>query len=625
MARSKKPGTSSTNGTARGDDGAPAGKITLEQLAELVSDPTTRPEDLEPYFRVNEDLGAAFDPVVEINPDTVHIPDTDDARSRSALILNGANWLERNGRQSRFYRLMSSGNYKGPVIVEEGDSWFQYPVKLWDVIDVLMEKYAVLSLSAGGDTLENMVRRSEYRKALSDTRASILLLSGGGNDLVADGNLAAHLRPFDPGLQPRDYLLRSFDQLIARAMTYYEVICRDVARRFPGVQIICHGYDYAIPNDGPWLGKPMASRGITDRGVQAAIAAIMIDRLNAALGQLARRHGHVHYLDMRGVVGRQGWADELHPKNPGYRRVADRFAAQIDALSRRRTRGSAAHGGPRAISLHLGLNTVSQQHYGNNIADLDFCVADAEAMRDLARDQGFDATLLTDAAASRDALKDALSQAARDLQSGDILIFSYAGHGGQLPDFNQDEMGGPDMDRLDETLCLFDGQFVDDELFALWSQFREGVRLVAVFDSCHSGSVVRAPSSLRPGPEVKSRNMSLASASKVYRQNEAFYRSLPLTAPGPDPSIINRELDYPIKASLLQLSACQSNQLATETLGHGLFTQSLLETFAVAPSRYGYSAFMDRIAARMPADQTPKYWQLGPRNRPFEEQSVFST
>lgn len=624
MTRSKTPGTSSITGKARGDEGAPVGKITLEQLSELVADPSTRPEELEPYFRVHEDLGAAFDPVVELNPDTVHIPDTDDARSRSALILNGANWLERNGRQSRFYRLLSSGNYKGPVIVEEGDSWFQYPVKLWDVIDVLMEKYAVLSLSAGGDTLENMVRNSEYRKALADTQASILLLSGGGNDLVAGGNLAAHLRSFDADLQPGDYLLRSFDQLIARAMTYYEVICRDVARRFPGVQIICHGYDYAIPNDGRWLGRPMASRGITDRALQTAIAAIMVDRLNAALQQMARRHGHVHYIDMRGVVGQQGWSDELHPKNPGYRRVAERFSAQIDKLSHRGTRGGTASRGPRAISLHLGLNTVNQQHYGNNLPDLDFCIADAEAMRDLARDQGFDTTLLTDDAATRDALREALSLAAEELLSGDILMFTYAGHGGQLPDFNQDEMGGPDMDRLDETLCLFDGQFVDDELFALWSKFNEGVRLVAVFDSCHSGSVVRAPAALRPGPNVKARNMSLASASRVYRQNEAFYRSLPLAAPGPDPSIINRELDYPIRASLLQLSACQSNQLAVETLGHGLFTQSLLETFTIAPSRYGYSAFMDRIAARMPPDQTPKYWQLGPRNRPFEEQSVFS-
>lgn len=601
---------------------APRDKITLAELAEKVSDPTTPRDELARYFRVNQDAGDPFDPVVEIDPAMVHVPDTADARSRSALILNGANWLERNGRQSRFYRLLSKGTYTGPIIVEEGDSWFQYPFKLWDVIDVLMEKYAVLSLSAGGDTLENMVRKAEYRKALGDTGASILLLSGGGNDLVANGNLAQHLRAFDPALGANDYLLPSFDELIARAMTYYDRICRDVAARFPAVQIICHGYDYPVPDNGRWLGKPMAARAIIQPDLQSAIATIMTDRFNIQLGRLARRHAHVHYLDMRHVIGPRGWADELHPKNAGYRRVGDRFAAQIDKLSKK-TRGARSRSA-RAISLHLGLNTVDKGHYGDSLIDLDFCIADATGMEDLARGQGFDTTLLTDAQASRAALHAALTDAAKQLEAGDTLLMTYAGHGGQLPDFNEDEMGGPDIDRLDETLCLFDAQFVDDELFALWAGFKEGVRIVAVFDSCHSGSVLRAPLAMEQRPGLKVRQMPLSGAARVFRQNEAFYRSLPLIQSSPDPAIINRELNYPLAASVLQLSACQSNQRAAETLGHGLFTQALLDTYASVPSRYGYKEFMDRISARMPADQTPKYWALGPRDASFEAGMVFS-
>lgn len=623
MARSKTSATRKA-GKTEAKAAPPEGKITLEQLAEMMADQASAPKDLSAYFRVNDDTGGAFDPAIEINPDTVHIPDTKEGRSRSALILNGANWLERNGRQSRFYRMLSQGDYKGPIIVEEGDSWFQYPVKLWDVIDVLMEKYAILSLSAGGDTLENMASKAEYRKALIDTKGSILLLSGGGNDLVAGGNLAAHLRAFDPVLTANDYLLGSFDQLIARAMTYYDKICRDVARHHRGVQIICHGYDYPIPNKGRWLGKPMMARKIDDPQLQVEIAQIMTDRFNAEMRRLARRHAHVHYLDLRGVVGKQGWSDELHPKDPGYRRVGDAFAAQIAKLFTHKTRSARASAEVRAISLHLGLNKVDAGHYNDNLSDLDFCVADAEAMEELARGQGFSPTLLKDGAATRDALQSALADAAKTLKSGDICLVTYAGHGSQLPDFNGDEAGGPDMDVLDETLCLYDGQFVDDELFKAWSGFAEGVRIVAVFDSCHSGSVIRAPAMMTLQPAAKVRRMTLAGASRVFRQNENFYRDLPGVGEGPDPSVINRELTYPLAASLLQLSACQSNQVAEETLGNGLFTQALLETFATAPSRYGYQAFMDRIAARMPQTQTPKFWQLGPRNRTFEEQMVFS-
>lgn len=42
---------------------------------------------------------------------------------------------------------------------------------------------------------------------------------------------------------------------------------------------------------------------------------------------------------------------------------------------------------------------------------------------------------------------------------------------------------------MDETLCFYDRMLLDDELYALLAQFRDGVRVHAVFDSCHSGTV----------------------------------------------------------------------------------------------------------------------------------------
>ena len=65
-------------------------------------------------------------------------------------------------------------------------------------------------------------------------------------------------------------------------------------------------------------------------------------------------------------------------------------------------------------------------------------------------------------------------------------MLSYSGHGGQLPDLNDDE-----PDQEDETWCLYDGQVVDDELNELYSQFRQGVRILVFSDSCHSGSVAK--------------------------------------------------------------------------------------------------------------------------------------
>ena len=56
-----------------------------------------------------------------------------------------------------------------------------------------------------------------------------------------------------------------------------------------------------------------------------------------------------------------------------------------------------------------------------------------------------------------------------------------------MPDPDNEE-----SDRRDETWVLYDRQLLDDELFALWSKFKPGVRIFVLSDSCHSGSVTRA-------------------------------------------------------------------------------------------------------------------------------------
>ncbi|QFU10380.1 Caspase domain protein (plasmid) [Palleronia sp. THAF1] len=542
--------------------------------------------------------------------------------------MNGANWIERQNRRSKFFRRLSDG-YDGPIIVEEGDSWFQFPILLHDTIDVLMEDFAVMSLSAGGDTLANMVRRAEYRKAIEQTGATILLLSGGGNDLVADGQLARHLRRFDSALGPADYLLPSFDQLVATAVAQFDRIFRDVAVRYPKVRILCHGYDFAIPANGKWLGKPMIAQGIADSAMQAGIAKVMMDRFNIAMAALAQRHGHVRFLDLRGTVGNGRWHDELHPTDPGYRDVARQFAAAIRSISGGQHRGRArGSDGPSSVSLHVGLNTVDRSHYGNGLVQLDFCVADAEAMEAVAADRGFaDRTVLKDDAGTRDAIIDACADAAKRLKAGDIFMFTYAGHGGQIKDFNHDEATGPDGDTLDETLCLYDAQLIDDELYKIWSDFDEGVRVLAVFDCCHSGSMLRAGVDVIAAdtvPRGRARMMPLAVAAQVFRANEGFYRDLPSSVLGPELSTPYRELSYPVRASVLQLSACQSNQKAMEDFGNGLFTASMLGTLAAGGDQGGYRAFRDRCAARMPSWQSPRFWSVGQTMPAFEAQRVFS-
>ncbi|TWW00662.1 caspase family protein [Chitinophaga pinensis] len=123
------------------------------------------------------------------------------------------------------------------------------------------------------------------------------------------------------------------------------------------------------------------------------------------------------------------------------------------------------------------------------------CENDAAVYRSIAEKAGFGQifSLLTKEATAANVLQH-LQTAAGQLQSGDIFLLTYSGHGGVLTDTNKDETNNfGEMDGFDETWCLYDRQLIDDELFACFGQFKEGVRILIFSDSCHSGSVAKMP------------------------------------------------------------------------------------------------------------------------------------
>lgn len=613
-------------------------KITVEQLMSKMSDLGTDEAELADYFIVDEDESSAFAPRLKLNPSTVQIPRGTEAAQRTAALMNSANWFARMHRKGRFRDTIAKG-YNGPIIVSEGDSWFQYPILLKDTIDHLMDTYAIYSLGAAGDLLKHMADKMEYIGALKETGAEILLLSGGGNDLVAGGALASHLEEFDPDLKPEDYLLPSFQALLDEALTHYGRMFRQVHQAFPHVSILCHGYDYPVPNKDRWLGKPMESRGIRDRGLQKAIAACMMDHFNRRLRRLAKAMPHVTYIDCRGVVGDHRWHDGLHPTNPGYGDVAKKFAREISRIANARSGPPMIIGGPfgtaaqlsralqaaaviaggrsKGMSVHVGLNTVDPGHYDGWDGRLTACEADAHAMHGIAVSEGFEATLLLTSDATRGNVIAEIERAAADLKGGDMFLFTVSAHGGQIPDFNQDEDHDDEANRLDETLCLYDFQLADDELYMLWTKFRPGVRVLMVPDTCHSGSMVKlgptAPAELfgrtvDMGP--KARVMPEYIADRVWRANEAVYREASKSYGALKESVMTNPLSSPIRASVLNLGACKDTQFAMDGAQNGAFTGALLEVWDDGRFAGDYRAFRTAIDARIgSANQTPQLYE----------------
>lgn len=284
----------------------------------------------------------------------------------------------------------------------------------------------------------------------------------------------------------------------------------------------------------------------------------------------------------------------------------------------------AKSGRPRGRALTIGVNSVNPKHYSGWSGPLLACEADAQDMAAIAKAAGFATKTLLTRKATRDAVIGEISAAAAALRQGDIFMVSYAGHGGQLPDQDGDE-----KDLKDETWCLYDGELVDDELLRLWVGFEPGVRILMFSDSCHSGTVARAPMpelaagggrnavlERQPIPTLEgSRAMPPEEALKTYRRNRGFYDAI-LRQPAPSQD--------EIKASLLLISGCKDDQLSSDGQFNGLFTSQVKLAWNEGRFSGDYRGFHRAIVDKMPAQQKPNWYTVGPEDARYLGQKPFT-
>ncbi len=178
---------------------------------------------------------------------------------------------------------------------------------------------------------------------------------------------------------------------------------------------------------------------------------------------------------------------------------------------------------PLGMSLHVGLNAVDPKQYSGWSGELSGCEFDAKDMRAIAKKHGFATTLRLTKSATRNNVLGDLNRFAKKLKKNDIFFLSYSGHGGQVPNTGNDF----EPDGFDETWCLYDGQLIDDELYATLANFAAGVRIFVLSDSCHSGTVLREARFAALGvTPARPRMMPRDIALRVYMEHEQFYDKL---------------------------------------------------------------------------------------------------
>ena len=279
---------------------------------------------------------------------------------------------------------------------------------------------------------------------------------------------------------------------------------------------------------------------------------------------------------------------------------------------------------PKGSSLHIGLNRVDPTHYVGWKGELVACENDARDMETIAKGQGFATQSLLTKAATSTALLDAIEKAAKGLVEDDFFLLTYSGHSGQINDVNKSEPDG-----LDETWVLYDRELVDDELYAMWSRFRPGVRVFVLSDSCHSGTGTKAmflnPAPFLPhletrvrastGPNLRPKFLPPDVQSKIYKERATLYDAIRQKTP--------RREEVNVECSVILISACQDNQVAMDGTKNGVFTETLLKVWDKGRFTGGYHHFRSEIAGFMPPTQSPKYMIVGHRERAFEHQRPF--
>ncbi|CAA6807836.1 MAG: Metacaspase [uncultured Sulfurovum sp.] len=273
----------------------------------------------------------------------------------------------------------------------------------------------------------------------------------------------------------------------------------------------------------------------------------------------------------------------------------------------------------KGISIHIGLEYIDPEHYGSDGA-LRTCGKDCLDMKALAESQNYEESIvLLNEEGTREAVTTAITNAAETLAAGDILFISYSGHGTAIPDETGDEEDGKD-----ETWCLFDGLLLDDELHALWTRFAEGVRIMVVSDSCHSGTVTKVGPGQDPKEMLLSKHFPDEEAERIYIEHKSMYLKIKQEA--------SEFLDKEVKASVKLIAGCQDvessyvlphdeNSLLTKELNRiwdaGQFVGTTDEFFNQIKESVEVIAHENRIY------QMPNHYTIGKTNEKFNTQKPF--
>jgi len=242
-----------------------------------------------------------------------------------------------------------------PTILAIGDSWFWYPFPGGSLLNYLGDivrprPHIILAKGMNGAEAFDYVD-GKYagfvREALRlyGSGLDAVFISGGGNDFAGFNDLRPLLKGdcskettaagcfADGPTGPQAF----FDHVD----NYYRRLIGVIyTRTGPDCKIIMHTYDYAIPSgvgvfgENSWLRPALDNAGVP-RSLQQRCIEHLIDTFAERLFAIALTDPqHLFVVDSRRALVSGDWANELHPKPSGFRKIADQKWKPVLAQAR---------------------------------------------------------------------------------------------------------------------------------------------------------------------------------------------------------------------------------------------------------------------------------------------------
>jgi hypothetical protein len=249
-------------------------------------------------------------------------------------------------------------------------------------------------------------------------------------------------------------------------------------------------------------------------------------------------------------------------------------------------------------ALCVGIND-----YPGTGSDLAGCVNDANDWVAYLESKQYQVKKLLDGQATRQAIVDGLTKLIDSAAAGDVVAFTYSGHGSSVPDDSGDEADG-----MDEMLCPHDvmsgARLLDDDLAEIFGRKKPGARLLFVSDSCHSGTVSRFMPAF-PGARTNTVRFLHPQVFIKDAKELAAVRRL-----AGQPTIRKASAGYPA----VLLAACRDREYSYDAVfnnrPNGAFSYFALKALAASPAPTKPRDVLKLVRQHLPSSQYPQTPQL---------------